>query len=100
MYAKLKKKPYGCLRSAILFYWKLAANLTKMGFKINFYDPCVENKLVGGKKTDSLLACGRSQYIPRKQTFREKFHMTTKPTIWQEGFTRKVSPLLGNVFGL
>ena len=38
------------LKSAILFYRKLSADLTKMGFKINFYDPCVANKMVGGKQ--------------------------------------------------
>ena len=50
LYVKLKKALYGCLKSAILFYRKLAADLTKMGFKINFYDPCVANKLVGVKQ--------------------------------------------------
>ena len=50
LYVKLKKALYGCLKSAILFYRKLASDLTKMGFKINFYDPCVANKMVGGKQ--------------------------------------------------
>ena len=50
LYIKLKKALYGCLKSAILFYRKLAADLTKMGFKINFYDSCVANKMVGGKQ--------------------------------------------------
>ena len=44
LYVKLKKALYGCLRSALLFYRKLAKDLTKMGFKINVYDPCVANK--------------------------------------------------------
>ena len=38
------------LKSAILFYRKLSADLTKMGFRINFYDPCVANKMIGGKQ--------------------------------------------------
>ena len=50
LYVKLKKALYGCLKIAILFSRKLAADLTKMGFKIYFYDPCVANKMVGGKK--------------------------------------------------
>ena len=50
LYVKLKKSLYGCLKSAILFYCKLAADLVKMGFKINFYDPCVAKNMVKGKK--------------------------------------------------
>ena len=50
LYVKLKKALYGCLKSAILFYRKLSTDLTKMGFKIKFYDPCVANKMVGGKQ--------------------------------------------------
>ena len=50
LYVKLKKALYGCLKSTILFYRKLASDLTKMGFTINFYDPCVANKMVGGKQ--------------------------------------------------
>ena len=50
LYVKLKKALYGCIKSAVLFYRKLAAGLTKMGFKINFYDPCVANKVVSGKQ--------------------------------------------------
>ena len=50
LYVKLKKALYGCLKSAILFYRKLATDLVKMGFKINFYNPCVANKLVEGKQ--------------------------------------------------
>ena len=50
LYVKLKKALYGCLKSAILFYRKVSINLTTMGFKIKFYDPCVANKMVGGKQ--------------------------------------------------
>ena len=38
------------LWSALLFYRKLAADLTHMGLKINFYDPCLANKMVNGKQ--------------------------------------------------
>ena len=50
LYVKLKKALYGCLRSALLSYLKLASDRTKMGFKINFYEPCVSNKMVRGKR--------------------------------------------------
>ena len=46
----MKKALYGCLKSTILFYRKLAADITKMGFNINLYDPCIANKMVGGKQ--------------------------------------------------
>ena len=50
LYVKLKKALYGCLKSTILFYRKLASDLTKMGFTIKFNDPCVANKMEGGKQ--------------------------------------------------
>ena len=36
LYVKLQKALYGLLRNAMLFYRKLATNLTRFGFKINF----------------------------------------------------------------
>ncbi len=36
------------MKSALLFYRKLASELKKMGFEINPYDSCVANKLVNG----------------------------------------------------
>ena len=45
---RLVKALYGCLKSALLFYQKLSADLTRYGFKINPYDPCLANKLVNG----------------------------------------------------
>jgi hypothetical protein len=36
------------MKSALLFYKKLLSGLKEMGFKVNPYDPCVANKLVGG----------------------------------------------------
>ena len=44
------KAVYGLLRSALLFYKKLRAQLEQMGFEINPYDPCVANKTVGGSQ--------------------------------------------------
>ena len=39
---------YGLLVSAILFYKKLVSNLTKYGFILNLYDPCVAKKMING----------------------------------------------------
>ncbi len=36
------------MKSALLFYRKLVAELLNMGFEINPYDPCVANKMVNG----------------------------------------------------
>ena len=47
---RLQKALYGCLKSALLFYDKLVEDLKEYGFRINPYDPCVENKMVGGKQ--------------------------------------------------
>ena len=49
LYVWLQKAPYGCLKSAMLFYEKLVGDLEAYGFKINSYDPCVANKMIGGK---------------------------------------------------
>ncbi len=46
LYVKMQKAMYGLLRSALLFYRKLVADLESAGFKINPYDPCVANKTV------------------------------------------------------
>ena len=37
-------------KSALLFYEKLVGDLEAYGFRINPYDPCVANKVVGGKQ--------------------------------------------------
>jgi hypothetical protein len=49
-YVKMQKALYGLLRSALLFYKKLVANLESDGFVLNPYDPCVPNKVVDGKQ--------------------------------------------------
>lgn len=42
LYVRMHKALYGMLRSALLFYRKLVADLEDNGFVINPYDPCVE----------------------------------------------------------
>jgi hypothetical protein len=46
---KMQKALYGLLRSALLFYKKLVADLESYGFVLNPYDPCVPNKWVWTK---------------------------------------------------
>ena len=36
------------LKYALLLYLKLVGYLTRSGFKLNLYDPCVMNKIVEG----------------------------------------------------
>jgi hypothetical protein len=50
LYIKMQKALYGLLRSALLFYKKLVANLESDGFMLNPYDPCVANKVVDRKQ--------------------------------------------------
>jgi len=50
LYVEMQKALYGMLKSALLFYLKLLDDLTKAGFKLNPYDPCVANKTVAGKQ--------------------------------------------------
>ncbi len=49
LYVKMQKAIYGLLRSTLLFYNKLVADLEGDGFVINPYEPCVANKMVNGK---------------------------------------------------
>ena len=50
LYIQLEKAVYGLMKSALLFYRKLVADLISLGFEINPYDPCVANKMVRGKQ--------------------------------------------------
>jgi hypothetical protein len=50
LYVQLEKAVYGMMKSALLFYRKLVADLTSIGFVINPYDPCVANKIIDGKQ--------------------------------------------------
>ncbi len=50
VYVKMQKALYGLLRSALLFYKKLVADVERDGFVLNPYDSCVANKNVDGKQ--------------------------------------------------
>ena len=50
LYIQLEKAVYGMMKSALLFYRKLVADLLSIGFTINPYDPCVANKTINGKQ--------------------------------------------------
>ncbi len=50
LYVQLEKAVYGMMKSALLFYWKLVADLKSIGFEVNPYDPCVANKIINGKQ--------------------------------------------------
>jgi hypothetical protein len=43
-----KKAVYGMMKSALLFYRELVAELHNMVFEINPYNPCIANKMVNG----------------------------------------------------
>ena len=48
LYVKAKKALYCMLKSTLLFYKKVRADLESIGFKVNSYDPCIANKLING----------------------------------------------------
>ena len=50
LYVRLQKALYRCLKIALLLYDKLVGDLEANGFKINTYDSCVANKMVGMKQ--------------------------------------------------
>ena len=50
IYVRMQKSLYGCLKSALLFYEKLVGDLEVYGFRINPYDPCMANNMIGGKQ--------------------------------------------------
>ena len=50
LYVQLKKALYGCLKSALVFYEKLVGDLEAYWSRINPYNPCVANDMVGGKQ--------------------------------------------------
>ena len=49
LYVQLKKAMYGTLWAALIFYQKLLKDMDSKGFYLNFYYPCVANKMVNSK---------------------------------------------------
>jgi hypothetical protein len=50
LYVQFKEAVYGMMKSVLLFYRKLVADLTSLGFTINPYDPCVAYKIINGSQ--------------------------------------------------
>jgi len=48
LYLQAQKAIYGMLKSALLFYRKLVADLCSIGFELNPYDPCIANRNIDG----------------------------------------------------
>ena len=48
LYVEALNTLYGIMKSALLFYLKFVKNLKSIGFELNPYDPCVDNKSVDG----------------------------------------------------
>ena len=63
LYVQLEKALHGMMKSALLFYPKLVADLCSIGFVLNPYNPCVANKMINGHQiticwhVDDLLIC-------------------------------------------
>jgi len=50
LYFRLLKALYDCMQSALLWYKLFSTTLKGMGFVLNPYDPCVDNKMINGKQ--------------------------------------------------
>ena len=50
LYVKLEKAVYGMMKSTLLFYHKLVADLISLGYTIDPYNPCVANKEINGNQ--------------------------------------------------
>ena len=50
LYVKSLNSIYGIIKAEISIYKKFVGNITYFGFKLNPYDPCVENKLISFKR--------------------------------------------------
>ena len=50
IFVKALNAIYGITKAEILFYSKFVGDITPIGFKLNPYDPCVENTLINGNK--------------------------------------------------
>jgi hypothetical protein len=50
LYVRMYKALYGMLISSLLYYKKFRKDIEEVGFVVNPYDPCVANRIVGGKQ--------------------------------------------------
>ena len=51
MYVRINKALYGMIKSALQFYLKFRSDVEAYGFKVNPYDPCVDNYDLNGHQT-------------------------------------------------
>jgi hypothetical protein len=67
LYVQLRRALYGCVQSSSLWFKKLTTVLTKVGFTVNNYDPCVYSQMVSGSRVtiaihvDDLLITSKSE---------------------------------------
>ena len=50
LYVMMLKALYGMLIASLLYYKKFVRDIQSIGFELNPYDPCVANRMVGGKQ--------------------------------------------------
>ena len=50
IYLRILRALYGCIQSALLWYNTFVEKLSKDGFTLNRYDPCVANKMIDGSQ--------------------------------------------------
>ena len=54
---------YGTTVAGLLYYRKFSSSLTKRGFKVNPYDPCVWNKDIKGKQMTICFHVGNTKIL-------------------------------------
>jgi hypothetical protein len=87
LYVQLEKALYGMMKSALLFYRKLVADLRSIGFDLNPYDPCVANKIIDGHQmtvcwhVDDLLIGHRNRDVVTRFTrwLQQRYETPDKP---------------------
>ena len=102
LYVKLQKAIYGLLRSALLFYRKLALQLVNFGFTINPYDPCVATKVIPtDSHTEACVRANHYRFAPKDGSKPLVIESTYSQTVTMHVDDLKVShvdPKVNDVF--
>ena len=86
---EMQKSPYGILKSMLLFYLNMVGYLEISGFKLNPYDPCMMNKIVGGEQMTVVFQVGDLKVL----------HKSKKSVTKVIDYLGGIYPVLKAVFG-
>ncbi len=85
LYVTLLKALYGTLKAALLFYKKFIKDISKLGFKLNPYDPCIANRIINKKQHTIVWHVDdiKSSHVDSKVN--DKFEQWVKETYEEKG---------------